>query len=166
MLLFGLIYTISLFRQSNFIIISIMKHEHYEITPEKRNWYLLVNGLTFLRAMCGLSAVLAASQGNYILAAGLFGFGLATDLEGAIARAKKVSTQLGNLRDLMADNCLYIGGFISPIVIGISREAGKISSIPEIVPLLFGALTSYYIVDTAIYEHKRTMKEWKEEYGI
>lgn len=143
-----------------------MKHEINQITPEKRNWYLLVNGLTFLRAMCGLSALFAAGQGNYILAAGLFAFGLATDLEGTIARAKKVSTMLGNLRDLLADDCLYIGGFISPIAIGVSKEVSKMTDTTSIVPLLFGAMTSYFIVDIAIYEHKRIMSEWREEYGI
>lgn len=141
-------------------------HEHYPITRENRNWYLLVNGLTFMRAMCGLASVCAASQGDYLLAAGLFAVGLATDLEGSIARAKKVSTKLGNLRDLIADNCLYIGGALAPIMIGISRNiVGNISGIPQIIPLAVDILASSYLAVEAISEHKRTMSEWREEWS-
>ncbi len=133
------------------------------MNSERRRWYNLVQGLTFFRAMCGIAAVIVAGQGNYPLSVGFFALGLATDFEGSIARAKNVTTRMGALRDLIADDCLYIGGFIAPIMITITQESNKINDIPGIIPVGVALLSSIILPFMAKDELKETFRRWKSQ---
>ncbi len=64
----------------------------------------LPNAITLLNLFCGCGAIVCIIQGDYLPAVWFSAFGLAADfLDGAVARALRVSSELGRQLDSLAD---------------------------------------------------------------
>lgn len=74
--------------------------------------YVLVNSLTCSRALFALGSVAATATGHSEISIALMAIGSMTEFDGTIARAKKVTSLEGNLRDRLADHSFFTLAFI------------------------------------------------------